>query len=405
MKKSAFFLYLSTITSCVSSNPIAIVPHASEAVGLLEERATTFAITGVPGTVHPRLEVRQMYAQQPNQFTLLLLALQQFGSQNQSNQLSYYQIAGIHGVPRVNWDGVAQGSSSAGTDGYCTHDSVLFPAWHRAYMALFEQQFITVVNSVAASFTNPTTKATMQSAAATMRFPYWDWAAIPPSGGPDLPSIVSTQSVNVTQPDGSSKQIINPLFRHDFASTSDLVYSPFVNWAATLRYPSSDAANAASVEANATTAFNNIRASLQDQIYQMFSTCTDYLHFSNDDSTSSSSTCSNSLEAIHNTVHNTAGGGTSTISGGHMTYLALAGFDPIFWLHHMNVDRFFALWQAINPNSYGASQIAPHATWTIAQGSNQNANSGKFLHLPPPHSHLVIDSRHDHSPKSNCQQR
>ncbi|KAI9675858.1 MAG: hypothetical protein M1822_008867 [Bathelium mastoideum] len=242
-------------------------------------------------------------------------------------------------------------------------------------MALFEQEFMTVVNSVAASYKNAAQKATMQAAASTMRFPYWDWAAIPPSGGPDLPTSISTQYVTITQPNGTVQTVINPLYRHDFASTSGLVYGPFVNWPSTLRYPSSDANTATSVEANATNAFNSIRSSLQDQVYQMFSTCSDYLHFSNDEAGSSTTTCANSLEAIHNTVHDVAGGGTSTISGGHMTYLSLAAFDPIFWLHHMNVDRFFALWQTIYPNSYGASQVAPDATWTIAQGSTQDANS------------------------------
>nr|XP_023907965.1 tyrosinase-like [Quercus suber] len=41
----------------------------------------------------------------------------------------------------------------------------------------------------------------------------------------------------------------------------------------------------------------------------------------------------------------------------------------------MNVDRLFAMWQTINPNSYGASQVAPHNTWTIKSGSTQNADS------------------------------
>lgn len=58
-----------------------------------------------------------------------------------------------------------------------------------------------------------------------------------------------------------------------------------------------------------------------------------------------------------------------------MTYLPLAAFDPIFWLHHANVDRFFAIWQTIHPNSYGASQVAPHSTWTVASGSTQGADS------------------------------
>ena len=33
------------------------------------------------------------------------------------------------------------------------------------------------------------------------------------------------------------------------------------------------------------------------------------------------------------------------------------------------------MWQAIYPNSYGASQVAPHNTWTIAKGTTQGVNS------------------------------
>lgn len=156
-----------------------------------------------------------------------------------------------------------------------------------------------------------------------------------------------------------------------------MVYSPFVNWRKTLRYPSSTAANAISNNQNAINGFNNIRQSLQDQVYQLFTTCNDFLHFSNDAAGSSTTQCSNSLEGIHNTVHTTSGGGPSSTvnAGGHMYYLATAAFDPVFWLHHCNTDRLFALWQTLHPAKYGATQNAPHNTWTIAAGSTQNKNS------------------------------
>ncbi|KAK5127553.1 hypothetical protein LTR85_006893 [Meristemomyces frigidus] len=315
-----------------------------------------------------------MLYNKPNQWTLFILAMQAFQAQSQTSATSYYQIAGIHGVPRVNYNGVGQCSTCSDADGYCTHDSVLFPGWHRAYLALFEQQFMTVVNQIAASY--PSSQlAAMQGAASTMRFPYWDWAAHPKPGYTTLPVVVSEKTITVNGPSGS-ETINNPLYRHYFSSTSDLYYGPFVDWSFTLRYPNSDASTASSVEQSAISAFDNIRASLQDQVYQLFSTCSDYLHFSNDDAGSSSTSCSNSLEGIHNTIHTTAGGpGSSTVSGGHMTYLALAAFDPIFWLHHCNVDRLFAMWQSQYPNSYGGSQPAPHDTWTIASGTTQNADS------------------------------
>nr|OQO26612.1 hypothetical protein B0A51_06674 [Rachicladosporium sp. CCFEE 5018] len=377
MKFTSVLLVLSVATQSVFAHPYHAEHTEESKESILESRQSGFTVvSGAPGSaVYPRLEVRQMLFTKPNQWILFMLGMQRFHATNQADKMSYYQIAGIHGVPRQNWDNVGQCSSCGGTDGYCTHDSVLFPSWHRAYLALFEQSFLNVVSQVVAQY--PQSKqAEMQGAFSTMRFPYWDWAAQPKPGYPNLPQIVSNKYVTVNDVNGNSITIINPLFRHDFTDTSQLVYSPFVNWAVTLRYPNSNANTASSTQQSSIDAFNNIRASLQDQVYQLFSTCTDYLHFSNDDAGSSSTSCSNSLEAIHNTIHTTAGGpGSSTVSAGHMTYLATAAFDPLFWLHHTNVDRLFAMWQAINIFAYGANQVAPHSTWTIPAGQLQTADS------------------------------
>lgn len=67
----------------------------------------------------------------------------------------------------------------------------------------------------------------------------------------------------------------------------------------------------------------------------------------------------------------------ATANAGHLTYLPTGSYDPVFWLLHCNVDRFFAMWQTINPNQWGASQTtsAGARTWTIGQGSQQNVDS------------------------------
>ena len=381
MKLNSLIFGLSVLGQSVFSHPLDLPFKVSQdAVDNLGKRQSgVITVTGASGSTQPRFEIRQMQSKKPNQFTLLILALQQFQAQPTTSSTSYYQIAGIHGVPRVTWNNVGQCSTCSGADGYCTHDSVLFPAWHRAYMALFEQEFVAVAKSIANSWPTSgasTTRAQMQGAAATIRWPYWDWAAIPPNGGNDLPSMITAPTISVNGPKGQ-ETINNPLFKYTIPNPSNLVYTPFKTWTHTLRYPTSTAADATSQEASAVNAFNNIRASLQDQIYQLFSTCKDYLHFSNDHAGSSSTSCSNSLEGIHNTIHTTSGGPptTSVKSGGHMYYLATAGFDPIFFLHHCNVDRIFAMWQTINPNAYGASQVAPHHTWTIAQGTTQGPDS------------------------------
>ena len=45
-------------------------------------------------------------------------------------------LIGIHGYPTIPWDG-APGNANWGW-GYCTHDSQIFPTWHRPYVALYE---------------------------------------------------------------------------------------------------------------------------------------------------------------------------------------------------------------------------------------------------------------------------
>lgn len=65
-------------------------------------------------------------------------------------------------------------------------------------------------------------------------------------------------------------------------------------------------------------------------------------------SVSSYNEFSNNLESIHNLVH--------VLVGGDMADVPSAAFDPIFWLHHCNVDRLMAMYQASHPNTYLAPE-------------------------------------------------
>lgn len=100
----------------------------------------TIAITGVQnGAVSPRLEIRQLQ-QNPEMFNIYILALAALQQIDSTNELSWYQISGIHGMPFQSWDGVQQCPTCAtdGWGGYCTHNDDLFPFWHRPYVTLFE---------------------------------------------------------------------------------------------------------------------------------------------------------------------------------------------------------------------------------------------------------------------------
>ena len=371
-----FFTAVYALSIAFTSVSAHIAAPAKDAPTLEERQNGILVTTGAGGnTVYPRLEIRQMKDNNPNQYTLLVLAMERWMARSESDQSSYFGVSSIHGVPRVNYNNVGQCGSCGNADGYCTHDSILFPSWHRVYVALFEQELLKVVKTIANEYPAGNARTTMVNAANVMRMPYWDWAAKPPAGRPHLPKIVSDFSVTVNAQQGT-RTFNNPFFRYDFKNNQGLVYTPFTTWTRTYRYPNNNGANAASDTNACINAFNNIQRSLQDQVYSLFTNCKDYAHFSNDNADSSSTQCSNSLEGIHNTIHGVAGGpGSQSVSAGHMTYLSTASFDPLFWLHHTNVDRLFAMWQRINPNQYGGAQTAPHNTWTIAQGSRQDANS------------------------------
>ena len=62
----------------------------------------------------------------------------------QNNPISHFSISGIHGLPYEQWEGAGGNSPAPGSQwgGYCTHGSVLFPTWHRPYVALYEVSVI-----------------------------------------------------------------------------------------------------------------------------------------------------------------------------------------------------------------------------------------------------------------------
>lgn len=212
----------------LSSLFYALLLLAGSALGLLT--------TGVPGsTTATRYEIRQLASKSPRQFTLFLLAMQQYQSTSQNTQTSYYQISGIHGVPRTSFDSVGQCSACTKADGYCPHNSILFLGWHRAYLALFEQQLVAIAKNIASQYP-ASTRAAYQQAASNLRLPFWDWAAAPPNGGNTLPQQLTAPTVQVSSPTGT-KTINNPLYSYKFASTSALVYPPFTSWPVSAHSP------------------------------------------------------------------------------------------------------------------------------------------------------------------------
>lgn len=82
------------VDSNVARSPEAMKEHLAETKKLLEERANNIAITGVTGTVAPRLEIRDLQ-RNADQWNLYLLGMERFQAKSKSDRLSYYQVAGV----------------------------------------------------------------------------------------------------------------------------------------------------------------------------------------------------------------------------------------------------------------------------------------------------------------------
>jgi len=295
-----------------------------------------FIITGVPGKPPagqdppPRLEIND-FIQNEKFFSLYIQALQLIYAQPQSELLSFFQIAGIHGLPYVTWN-----QSPIDGQGYCVHGTDLFPTWHRPYVALFEQIIQQRAVGIANKYTTPDA-ADWQKAAADLRQPFWDWASniVPPD------EVISLEKVSIITSDGTSSLVDNPFFRYRFHPIEPTFPAPYIKWPTTLRYATSSAASAHSDVALLKKRLSARQSQITEDTNRLFS-IDSWSLFSNHGTDNGGT--SNSLESIHDIMHVLVGG------NGHMSDIPVAAFDPIFFLHHCQVDRLLALWSSAHPD-------------------------------------------------------
>ena len=186
------------------------------------------------------------------------------------------------------------------------------------------------------------------------------------------PLLVSSQFFNAITPTGN-QTIENPLFRYDFhpISVADMAYNPFASWTVTKRYPTNWSANALSQNNLVSNLMDQNRPSLADRLYNLFTNYNNFTQFSNEAwEASSGISGADSIESVHDAIHSITG------SNGHMTYLDYSAFDPIFFLHHANVDRLWSMWSTSYPNTYVTSNPSAGSTYTYPAGTVIDANFG-----------------------------
>jgi tyrosinase len=287
-----------------SSDPIR---HKNSALRIRQSNGSFTPVVGCGAPVDRR-GVDDLQSNHPDVFNMLLLALQGVQNVAEDDDLSYYQISGIHGYPYVPWQEDPGFVPPNPSRGYCTHSSAIFTTWHRPYLVLLEQLLCDQARTIAQQFQGDDA-ARYQAAAEEVRIPYWDWSSRTTQSR--IPAAVKQDSIAVNAPSGQVT-IANPLFSYKFLS------------------PQASASGLGS---------QTVRSSNDDELFASFNsrrqstlnlfTDSAYNQFSSD------------VENIHNTVH--------VQVGGNMVFVPQSAFDPIFFLHHANVDRLAAMYQATHP--------------------------------------------------------
>lgn len=108
---------------------------------------------------------------------------------------------------------------------------------------------------------------------------------------------------------------------------------------------------------------------LQRRLYDLFTNCHDFNQFGSKAWGTLLNDPADSLEAIHDEVHTFSG------SSGHMTYVPLSSFDPVFIIHHTMVDRLVAMWQLLNPDAWITPMPAVGTSYNTLNGTIQNSSS------------------------------
>ncbi|KAJ4248373.1 hypothetical protein NW762_012703 [Fusarium torreyae] len=392
--------------------------------------------------VGERLDIDVMLMKQPDTFNLFLIALMELQGKRvpwkidpdysftSEDIMSWFQIAGIHGLPDHAWSGEKdRGKSLQDREkdkGYCAHSTPTFASWHRPYIAMLEQTLFRQVTNVAKRFSDSPDiteedKEKYTAAAKKFRLPYWDYyrprdyeVTIP--GVVDGPTTTSPYDYHAPQiftmpevmvkrlPDNKLVNMSNPFFQYAFESDDrekieweisglDMSLNDAKDW--TIRHGGSDQASTESLNK----VLNKIREDemrcslvmIEDGAYsnfRAFSSTGVYVgqKFKYPDFQEVLDKNTGSIEDLHNDYHVFIGGfegkrfDDKKIRTGHMSCVPVAAFDPIFWIHHCQIDRILAIWQAANgrqcwfddfpdeaSRSLGDSNLLPFRKWPLVE--------------------------------------
>ncbi|RCI16540.1 hypothetical protein L249_1799 [Ophiocordyceps polyrhachis-furcata BCC 54312] len=321
LRKAALLVTVAS-TSLVSADPYPIT-------GVKVEKGSSLPI---------RRNVDELASEKGPQWDLYIQSLSSMYEMNPDDALSFFQIAGIHGWPYVEWNGTGKGIENSGWPGYCPHGEPIFLPWHRAYVLLFEQSLVETAKQIASQYPEKE-RNTYVEAANSLRSPYWDWATSNKVPDASLPAKLQVKTAK------GQKEVTNPLASYKYpeaavqgrygdlgsAEDSPSARGQIQRCPSPRSYPQS-ANEEMDLQNN-----NRRRQDYGDMVYDAFTTSQTFARFA---STGSQGI---SLEQIHNFIHIEATCASDFLNS------RVSGFDPLFMLHHSNIDRLWAYWQAIHP--------------------------------------------------------
>jgi tyrosinase len=342
-RQAGVIFAITSIASAYPAQGLAELSRRQNSNGFIE----TSGVVNNGSALGYRKEIHALQADE-DAWNMYLLGLSRFMDVDGRDPMSYYQLAAIHGQPYVAWDnnGPCDDCTPAG---YCTHQSTLFPTWHRAYLALFEQALVGNAIAVAQQYDGADYDRYME-AAQNLRIPFWDWAALPADGENPFPQMFTDEQVFVNSPNGPMN-ISNPLIGYKFKRSEE---HQFIGGDQTERKPTFTVDNRRQLRSDLWTALSS------NQVYNAFST-----EALDEDDGNFNPT---SLEALHDNIH--------VLTGGHMGIVPQAAYDPVFWLHHANVDRVFALYQAAYPDKWIVESAEVGQNMWYTSGTVKDGSSG-----------------------------
>ncbi|KAJ3493192.1 hypothetical protein NLG97_g4889 [Lecanicillium saksenae] len=287
--------------------------------GLITATASVI-VTGVKvdpraPSLPPRRSIVDLYSTGGPQWDLYIQALQAMQNANTTDAESYFQVSGIHGKPYIEYDKTGP-KSTEGWAGYCPHGQILVKHAKQIAVTYPEEH-----------------RARYIAAADVLRMPFWDWAA---DEAVPQPTVPLSLNINVTE-NGKleAKDVENPL--HTFKFPQHVLDGEFGEFD-TMRRAQIYRCNQPNMSYPETANQLIKRRKYKTSLYDAFTRSSDFKQFATLASSGSS------LEGIHGGIHWDGACQSQFLS------LDFTGFDPLFMLHHANVDRLWAYWEAMHPD-------------------------------------------------------